>query len=136
MNTANLNIKFRKTIDSSIISFGTSNDGSEAIHIYTAASQSHYSERLLFCDSQELQEFYQAMTALNDKDYRDTIRIGTGTFWSNIKFKFSGIDSENNIKVKTYITGFMFYSAQPGYSKITKQDFDALLESIRKCISK
>jgi hypothetical protein len=129
-----LQIQSRQKIDNAIFTFGTYESDGEKLFgykVYCAGSGSHEIEKFMPLQNESLTEFINKFKQLKHQNYKGKIKIKSG--WSNINLQFYGSKTDKGIKVKTYITGFLFFSSGFGSSYISQSDLDRLINNLEQC---
>jgi hypothetical protein len=127
-------IQSRQKIDSAIFTFGTYESDGEKLFgykVYCAGSGSHEIEKFMPLQNESLTKLINKFKQLKHQNYKGKIKIKSG--WSNINLQFYGSKTDNGIKVKTYITGFLFFSSGFGSSYISQSDLDRLINNLEQC---
>jgi len=127
-------IESRQKIDNAIFTFGTYESEGEKFFgykVYCAGSGSHEIEKFMPLQNESLVSFISKLKELKQNNYKTKIKVKSG--WSNINLKFCGAKTDKGIKVKTYISGFLFFSAGFGSSYVSQADIDRLIKNLEHC---
>ena len=129
-----VSIKSRSKIDQAIFSFGTikKNEDTNGYNIYCAGSQSYYIDKFMPLKGDKLQSVIDSFEQLKNTNFIGKIKFKCG--FVSINFKFSGNAPEKGIKVKTYITGILFYSSAFGHSYISQEQLNVLIFNLKGCL--
>lgn len=80
----------------------------------------------------KLQSVIGNFEQLENKGFIGKIKFKCG--FVSINFKFSGYSPNKGIKVKTYITGILFYSSAFGHSYISQEQLNILISNLKGCL--
>lgn len=130
-----VSIKSRSKIGQAIFSFGSiekNTDTSNGYNIYCAGSQSYYIDKFMPLKGDKLQSAIDSLEQLKSKSFVGRIKFKCG--FSSVNFKFSGYSPNKGIKVKTYITGILFYSSAFGHSYISQEQLNILISNLKGCL--
>jgi hypothetical protein len=127
-------VESKQKIDNAVFTFGLyESDGHKLFgyKVFCAGSGSHHFEWFSPLKGEALNEFIFNLKNLNDINFKQKLKIKSG--WSNINFHFLGFDSDKGIKVKSNISGFLFYSNAFGSSYLSEPDLDRLIKNLERC---
>ena len=130
-----VSIKSRRKIDQAIFTFESierNADIKNGYNIYCAGSQSYYIDKFMPLKGDKLQSVIDSLEQLESKSFVGKIKFKCG--FSSVNFKFSGYSPNKGIKVKTYITGILFYSSAFGHSYISQEQLNVLISNLKGCL--
>lgn len=125
----------RQKIDNAIFTFGTyefDGENTTGYKVFCAGSGSHHLEWFMPLTGKKLSELINSLKALNSTNYKKKLKIKSG--WSSINLHFLGFKTEKGIKIKTNISGFLFYSGSFGSSYLSQSELERLIKNLENCI--
>ena len=125
-------VESRHKIDAAILSFGSYEFEGQTVNgyeLYCAGSGAHYVAKVMPFNSEVTHHFIQSLGQLESKGFREKIKIKCG--WVNAVFRFSGLDEKRGVKVKSYLSGWLFFSMGIGSSYISVSELDTILSKLR-----
>jgi hypothetical protein len=130
-----LQIESRQKIDNAIFTFGTYESEGEhgfGYKVFCAGSDSHSLEWFMPLKGDRLNDLVNSLKRLNGCNFRKKIKIKSG--WSNINLHFLGLKPDKGIKIKTNISGFLFYSSAFGSSYLSQIVLYQLITNLERCM--
>ncbi|BDY04466.1 hypothetical protein F0521_15070 [Ferrimonas sp. YFM] len=97
--------------------------------LYCAGSGAHHVAKVMPFNSEATHHLMLSLGQLESKEFKGKIKIKCG--WVNAVFKFGGLDEKRGVKVKTYLSGWLFFSMGLGSSYISVSELNTILSKLR-----
>lgn len=130
-----LQVESRQTIDNTIFTFGLYESEGKTLFgykVFCAGAGSHHLEWFFPLKGAALNAFISNLKSLHSVNFKKKVKIKRA--WSNINLNFLGFDHKKGIKIKSNISGFLFYSGAFGSSYISQSDLARLIKNLERCV--
>lgn len=110
MHTGLNKINTRVILDLSVFTFGENDAGERTFHLACSGESTDIYSRLSPIDNKQLAELLSELSSIANSDYKGKVRVGNWYYAE--KLKFTGLTDDGQIRVKSYLTGILFFGTR------------------------
>lgn len=127
--------KSRQILDSATFIFDTYKQGNFEFFGYDISclgSDGEIIQEFMPAKDHHLNELLTSFQELTKYNFKKKIKIKLRN--NSINIQFSGIKKNKGIKVRAYITGFLFYSSASFGSYTSEENIERIINNLKKCL--